>query len=82
MNQTERLYKIKRLLEEQDVVSRQTFLDTLEVSPATFKRDLGYMRDRLNAPVMWDADAGGYRLDKKSQVGPRFEMPGMWFTEK
>jgi predicted DNA-binding transcriptional regulator YafY len=81
MNQTERLYKIKRLLQDQGVVTRQAFLDALEVSPATFKRDLGYMRDRLHAPVIWDAEAGGYRFDKTPGPGPRFEMPGLWFTE-
>ncbi len=82
MNQTERIYKIKDLLNEQGLVSRQTFLDTLEVSLATFKRDLVYMRDRLHAPVVWDGDAGGYRFDKAPSVGPRFELPGLWFTEE
>ena len=43
---------------------RDAFLDELEVSLATFKRDLEYMRDRLNEPIAWDADAGGYRYEK------------------
>ena len=70
MDRTERFYRIDQLLKERGVVPRQTFLDELEISPATFKRDLEYMRDRFNAPVVWDADAGGYRYDK-SQDGPR-----------
>jgi predicted DNA-binding transcriptional regulator YafY len=39
------------------------------------------MRDRFNAPVVWDADAGGYRYDKQLRTGPRFELPGLWFNE-
>ena len=49
MNRLERFYKIDQLLQEWTVVSRAAFLDGLEVSPATFKRDLDYMRDRIAA---------------------------------
>ncbi len=81
MDRTERFYKIDQLLQERGVVSRQEFLDELEVSPATFKRDLEYMRDRFNAPVVWDAHAGGYRYGEEPAAGRRFELPGLWFSE-
>jgi hypothetical protein len=38
-------------------VSFQTLLDELEVSPATLKRDLEYLRSRLGAPIEYDRDA-------------------------
>ena len=81
MNRSERFYRIDQLLHERGVVTREAFLKELEVSPATFKRDLEYMRDRYNAPVVWDADAGGYRFDKRPAAGPRYELPGLWFNE-
>ena len=81
MDRTERFYRIDQLLQERGVVSRREFLDALEVSPATFKRDLEYMRERLNAPVAWDADARGYRYAAAPQRGPRFALPGLWFNE-
>lgn len=81
MDRTERFYRIDQLLQERGVVSRDAFLDELEVSLATFKRDLEYMRDRLNAPVVFDADAGGYRYGKEPRTGPRFALPGLWFSE-
>jgi predicted DNA-binding transcriptional regulator YafY len=81
MDRTERFYRIDQLLQERGVVPRRDFLDALEVSPATFKRDLEYMRDRLNAPVQWDADAGGYRYAEAPRHGPRFALPGLWFNE-
>ena len=82
MNRLERFYKIEQILNEQTVVSRETFLETLEVSLATFKRDLEYMRDRFHAPVVWDRDAGGYRFENSKSVGRRYELPGLWFDEK
>ena len=85
MNPLERFYKIDQMLQARGVVSRDTFLAELEVSLATFKRDLLYMRDRFNAPVIWDADAGGYRYadgGKKGRAGPRFALPGLWFNQE
>lgn len=81
MNQTERFYKIDQLLNEHMVVSFQVLLDALEVSRATLKRDLQYLRDRLNAPIVFDREAGGYRFDKMStHVGGQYELPGLWFS--
>ncbi len=80
MDRGERFHRITQLLQERGVVPRNAFLRELEVSPATFKRDLEYMRDRLNAPIAWDADAGGYRFESQG-AGPRFELPGLWFGE-
>jgi predicted DNA-binding transcriptional regulator YafY len=79
MNRTERLYRIKKLIHEFTVVPREKFLDELEISAATFKRDLAYLRDRLNAPIEYDGEQGGYRFAIEP-TGPRHEMPGMWFN--
>ena len=63
------------------MVSFDTLRESLEVSPATLKRDIQYLRDRLNAPIIWDRDAGGYRYEKDSApVGSQFELPGLWFN--
>ena len=81
MERLERFYRIDALLQERTVVPRADFLRVLEVSLATFKRDLEYMRDRFNAPVVWDGFAGGYRYDTRKRAGPKFELPGLWFNE-
>ncbi len=81
MDRTERFYKIDQLITERRVVSFQTFIDNLEVSPATIKRDLEYLRNRLNAPILWDRAAGGYRYEKSNaSIGSQFELPGLWFN--
>lgn len=79
MDRTERFYQIDRLLGERRVVPVDVFLETLGVSLATFKRDLEYMRDRLNAPITWDRERRGYCYDKAQQT-ERFELPGLWFN--
>ena len=80
MNRTERLYKIDQLLHERRVVPLSTFLAELDVSRATFKRDLEYLRDRLHAPIVWDREAGGYRFDSRPDTGPAYALPGLWFS--
>jgi len=80
MDRTERFHIIDQLLCNQRLVTRAQFLDALEVSPATFKRDLEYMRDRLAAPIIWDREHRGYSYDN-SQIGAdQYQLPGLWFN--
>lgn len=53
----------------------------LEVSPATLKRDLAFMRDRFNAPIVFDRDQQGYRLDAQLS-GPQYALPGLWLSSQ
>ena len=80
MDRTERFYKIDQLLQNRPTVPIREFLDALGVSLATFKRDLEYMRDRLNAPIVWDRDSNGYRFEQAKGAGARYELPGLWFN--
>ena len=71
-----------QLLKTHRVVSRQTFLERFEISLATFKRDLDYLRDRLGAPVIWDRERRGYRFDLSDSDAGSFELPGLWFNSQ
>jgi len=82
VGRTERLYKIQRLLAERPFVTANQFLELLEVSRATFRRDLDYLRDRLGAPINWDAEAGGYVMKTKPGTEAPQVLPGMWLNEK
>jgi predicted DNA-binding transcriptional regulator YafY len=79
LDRTERFHLIDQMLNSSRVVSRQQFLDVLEVSPATFKRDLEYLRDRLGAPIEWDRERGGYCYRDEGR-GQSFQLPGLWFN--
>lgn len=82
MDRTERFYKIELLLKSRGCVSFADLREELEVSPATLKRDLQYLRDRLNAPIVYDAHDNGYRFAAPAaRSGDRHELPGLWFSE-
>ena len=81
MSNAERLYKIEGLIRQRGHVSFQQLLDELEVSRATLKRDLEYLRSRLGAPIVYDREVNGYRLQPGAR-GTRHELPGLWFDER
>lgn len=81
MSDLERLHRIKYMIQARKCVPIQDFLDELEISKATFKRDLEYLRDRMNASIVYDRLEGGYRFDKPN-LGEKIELPGLWFSEK
>jgi len=74
MSVLERIYRIERLLKNNRAVPMRRFLEELEVSRATLKRDLAYLRDRLNAPIVWDPQLRGYRLDGD------YSVPALYLT--
>lgn len=80
MDRTERFYKIDLLLQNHGVVPMETFLKAMQVSRATFRRDIEYMRDRLNAPIQWNKADGGYSyaLGKDTPQS----LPGLWFNSE
>jgi predicted DNA-binding transcriptional regulator YafY len=80
MDRTERFYRINHLLSVRQCVPLETFLKDMEVSRATFKRDLEYLRERLHAPIIWDAERHGYRYDMDGKKETRYQLPGIWFT--
>jgi len=90
MTKTARLYKIEQLIRHRGSVSFAQMLAALEVSPATLKRDLEYLRDQLGAPIAYDRDSNGYRFATAASPaagaagwrGEKHELPGLWFSER
>jgi len=82
MNQMDRIYKLDGLLAAGRSRSLEFLLSELEVSRATFKRDIRFMKDRLNAPIFWDRETRGYRMSDSGNIGPRYELPGLWFNQR
>jgi predicted DNA-binding transcriptional regulator YafY len=81
MTKTARVYKIELLIRSRGCVSFQTLLDELEVSRATLKRDLAYLKDQLGAPIEYDRFANAYRFGATWR-GDKHELPGLWFSER
>ncbi len=73
----ERMYKYMDLLESKRFVTSSEFMTVMEISHATFKRDLAVLRDRFDVPIVYDRDVGAYKLD---QACNRKRLPGIWFS--
>jgi predicted DNA-binding transcriptional regulator YafY len=83
MERTERFYKIDQLLRRRRATSLAVLQRELEVSRATIKRDLQYLRSRMHAPIEWDRQSGGYRFAPRGTPGQQSasrELPGLWFS--
>jgi len=78
MNRAERIFRIHRELQPGKYVPFKRFCDKLEISPATLKRDIAYMRDFMDAPILSDRDGSGYHYNPDA---PAFELPGLWFND-
>lgn len=82
MDRTERFYKIELLLRSRGSVSFAALRDELAVSPATLKRDLQYLRDRMDAPIVYDRGEDVYRFASAAGTGgASHELPGLWFNQ-
>jgi predicted DNA-binding transcriptional regulator YafY len=64
MSNFERITAIDRFLQE-GTVTVARIAKRFEVSPRTAKRDIEYMRDRLNAPIIWDKQKKAYRYSSE-----------------
>ena len=78
---TARLYRIETLIRARGCVSFAVLLEELEISRATLKRDLEYLRSRMGAPIVYDRDLNGYRFGDTAYAGQKHELPGLWFDE-
>lgn len=61
-------------------VTMEQLIKELEVSRATINRDIELLRSQLNTPIVWDHETYSYRLDRRSVVGDRYMLPGVWLT--
>jgi predicted DNA-binding transcriptional regulator YafY len=75
----ERMYKYMELLEIKRHVTAPEFQEAMEISYATFKRDLAALRDRFDVPIVYDRDIGAYKLDRTYD---RKRLPGIWFNSR
>jgi predicted DNA-binding transcriptional regulator YafY len=84
MDRTERFYKIELLIRNRGSVSFVDLMREVEVSRATLKRDLDYLRTRMDAPIVYDRASNGYRLQPtmSDRRQTEHQLPGLWFSER
>ena len=79
MSQTDRLYQYKALFKRKRHLTKEDILKELEISEATFKRDLDKMRDTYHYDIQYDRFENVYKLNNDGQS---YELPGLMFSQK
>jgi len=84
MDRTERFYKIEMLIRHRRCVGFAALMEELGVSRATLKRDLEYLRSRMDAPIVYDRFDNGYKFEQRhgNRAQAQHELPGVWFSER
>ncbi len=80
MDKFDRIFHLHKILASRwTAIPLEDLMAKLECSKSTLHRTINALKDYLNAPVIFDANAGGYRYAKEQQ-GEAYELPGLWFT--
>jgi predicted DNA-binding transcriptional regulator YafY len=75
----DRIFQLHAILSSRRTpIPLEDLMTRLEGSKSTVLRAIGTMKDYLNAPIVFDKAAGGYRYDKTE--GEAYELPGLWFS--
>lgn len=73
----ERMIAIHHLLQEFSYPNARKLADELEVSAKTIRRDMDFMRDRLNLPIEYDSSRKGFYYAEAVS-----SFPGLQITEE
>lgn len=80
MDKFDRIFHLHKILaSRRTAIPLEDLMAKLECSKSTLHRTINALKDYLNAPVIFDANAGGYRYATEQQ-GEAYELPGLWFT--
>ena len=80
MDKFDRIFQLHVILSSRRrPIPLEELMAKLECSKSTVLRTINTLKNHLNAPVVFDADAGGYKYGKP-ETGEAFELPGLWFT--
>ena len=80
MDKFDRIYQLHHTLAgRRTPISLENLMERLDCSKATVCRLIEVMRDYLGAPIVRDAELGGFRY-ASDVSGGAYELPGLWFT--
>jgi predicted DNA-binding transcriptional regulator YafY len=80
MDKFDRIFQLHAILASRKTpIALEDLTARLECSKSTLYRAIGVLKDRLHAPVEFDAEVGGFRYATSGGINA-FELPGLWFT--
>jgi proteasome accessory factor C len=78
----DRIFHLHAILSSRrTAIPLEDLMARLECSKSTLHRTINALKDYLNAPVVFDTNAGGYKY-AKDVAGETYELPGLWFTPR
>ena len=76
MDKFDRIFQLHAILSSRrSPIPLEELMAKLECSKSTVLRTINTLKNHLNAPVVFDANAGGYKYGKP-ETGEAFELPG------
>jgi proteasome accessory factor C len=79
MDKFDRIFQLHAILRSRRTpIPLEDLTAKLECSKSTLYRAIAVLKDRLHAPVEFDAEVGGFHY--VNQGAGAFELPGLWFT--
>ncbi len=82
MDKFDRIFQLHAILRSRRTpVPLEDLMARLECSRATLYRAVTALKDQLNAPIVFDTDAGGF-LYQRSDKSETYELPGLWFSAR
>lgn len=76
-----RLYRIDQMIHEEGAVSFESMRKALQCSAPTLKRDLRYLRTRLNSPIVYSRKLNRYIYSEENQAeGGLKALPCTWYS--
>lgn len=83
MDKFDRIFHLHVILSARRTpIPLEDLMARLECSKSTLHRAINALKDYLNAPVIFDANAGGYRYARQHAGSETYELPGLWFTPR
>ncbi|HWL64248.1 MAG TPA: YafY family protein [Steroidobacteraceae bacterium] len=80
MDKFDRIFQLHAILSARRTpVPLENLMARLECSRATLYRAVNTLKDQLNAPIVYDAERGGFMYERSGQ-GDTYELPGLWFS--
>ncbi|MGE9271517.1 MAG: helix-turn-helix transcriptional regulator [Verrucomicrobiales bacterium] len=70
----ERMHKIHRAISDGRLPNCSSLAKELEVTAKTIQRDITFMRDNFNVPLIYDQKSHGYRYEGTVEDFPEFEI--------
>lgn len=82
MDKFDRIYALHDILRDRRTpISRAELARRLECAESTVFRLIRLLKERLDAPIEWNDEIGGYYYRHDPEGGP-YELPGLWFNAK